>query len=88
MNNILIQIHNGKFGVDGSYRSPKHKCGCLLFKETAGIGGCQYFGRQRIGPENLKFPDNLEKVFSFMIVKKQTFYGAYFAIARHQNKLC
>ena len=23
-----------------------------------------------------------------MIVKKQTFYGAYFAIARHQNKSC
>ena len=85
MNNLLIQIHDGKFGVDKSYRSPKRKRGCRLFKETAGIGAFRYFGRQRIGPENLKFSDNPEKDFIFGDREKANSFGAY-AIALHKNK--
>ena len=88
MNNLLIQIHDGKFGVNRSYRSPKRKHGRRLFKETTDIGGCWYFGRQRIRPENLQFPDNPEKDFLFGDRGKANFFGAYFAIARHQNKSC
>ena len=73
MNNLLIQIHDGKFGADRSYRSPKQKRGRRSFKETAGIGGCRYFGRQRIGPEKLQFPDNLEKDFLFGDREKANF---------------
>ena len=29
-----------------------------------------------------------KKIFSLVIVKKQTFFGAYFAIVHHQNKSC
>ena len=61
MNNRLIQIHDGKFGFDRSYRSPKRKHGRRSFKETAGTGGCRYFGRQLIGPKNLQLPDNPER---------------------------
>ena len=62
MNNLLIQIHDGKLGVDRPYKSPKRKRGRRSLKETA---GCRYFGRQLIGPENLQFPDNPEKYFLF-----------------------
>ena len=88
MNHLLIQIHDAKFGDDRSYRSSKRKRERRSFKETAGVGGCWYFGRQQIGPENLQFLDNLKKIFSFLIVEKQTFHGAFFAIARHRNKSC
>ena len=56
-----------------------------MFKKTAGIGGCWYFGRHGIGPENLQFPDNPEKDFLFGDREKANFFRAYFATARHQN---
>ena len=62
MTNLLIQIHDGKLGVDRSYRSPKRKRGRRSFKES---GGCRYFWRQLIVPKNLQFSDNPEKYFLF-----------------------
>ena len=38
--------------------------------------------------KNYNFQIIRKKIFSSVIVKKQTFYGAYFAIARHQSKPC
>ena len=69
----MIQIHDAIFGDDRSYRSPKRKRGRRSFKETADIGGCRYFGRQRIGPEKLQFPDNPEKGFLFGDREKANF---------------
>ena len=54
-----------------------------LILEVVGI-----LGDSELDQKNYNFQIIQKKVFSLVIVKKQTFYGAYFAIAGHQNKSC
>ena len=86
MNNLLIQIHNGNLvRIDPTDQQNKNvdadRLKKLLVLEVVDI-----LEDSELDQKNYNFQIIRKKVFSSVIVKKQTSYGAYFAIARHQNK--
>lgn len=79
VNNIIIQMIAGNFGVDISHRSPKKKRACRSFKECA-ISGKVSVNRQnknRIGPEPLIFPECDIKDFIFGDCEKENFLWCF-----------